>query len=85
MNGGPLAAMPLPASHPDGSGKASVHGVGDAVHGDGHRDSGVVLRGARLDLRLVAEIVTVLQIGHVSAGQGVECGESYGPAGPFAY
>jgi NhaB family Na+:H+ antiporter len=35
-------------------GKGFIHGTGDAVHRDGPPDRGVGLRGARLDLRLMA-------------------------------
>ena len=47
-----LAAQPA-----EQLGKGLVHGGGQAVHGDGHRDRGIVLRGALLDLWLVAHLV----------------------------
>src|SRR4029077_7792211 len=47
----------------------AVHGLGQAVHGDGHRDSRVVLRGAFLDLRLAGHLVASVSCGtHTTAG-----------------
>jgi len=51
--------------------KGFIHGIGDAVHGDDHPDSGVVLRGAHLDLRLVVQVAASVSTGmpDVTAGR----------------
>jgi len=51
--------------------KGFIHGIGDAVHGDDHPYSGVVLRGAHLDLRLVVHVAASVSTGmpNVTAGR----------------